>query len=159
MEERQMHPASLANLEKGTKDRQEAREAKKELFLRALLEKWPNVAEAAKEAGWSRTEAYVERQRDERYRQAWDEIIEAKMDKAENRLFDAGLNDRGMVNLLIPMLKAYRKGTYGDKIEHSGSVSNVQLTVSPGLGAPPVQAETPATVGEGGRKGGQSTAE
>lgn len=140
------HPASRANVAKHNEDRLEARQAKKAMFIEALREQWPNVAEAIKIAGWNRTQAYLERQQDEEYRRAWDEIIDAKMDVAENKLFSAGTNDRGMVSMLIPMLKAYRRHVYGDRLEHSGQIASVSVNLPAG-----VRVETPVLVGEGGR--------
>lgn len=117
------------------------------LFLDALERVWPNVAEACKLAEIGRSAVYAERQRDEAFRQRWDEIIERNMDEIENTILAAG-KAKGGAGYLFPMLKAYRKERYGDRIEHSGNIGNVTLAVDGGLGSPPIaskaRTETPA---------------
>lgn len=77
-------------------------------FLKALGEK-PVVSYASKAARVTRQTAYKWRKEDPEFSAAWDEQIEAGLDKVEEDLLDLGTGkNRGQVAALIYYLKARR---------------------------------------------------
>lgn len=125
-------PGSIKALEMARARQTAAVEPIKALFLEHLSKLWPDVAKSAKLAGWSRTQAYLERQKDETFRRSWDSIIEEQMDGVESHILTVG-KERGGAGYLFPLLKAYRRDRYGDRVEHSGTIANVSVTLPQGI--------------------------
>lgn len=78
------------------------------------------MARAAREAGVSRTAAYMARESDPGFAQAWDDVIEAAVDELESVAFKRSLE--GSDYLLRILLSAHRPGKYRERssVEHSG---------------------------------------
>jgi len=116
----------------------------KDAFLASLEECWPRIARAYRAHSIPRTTVYRWRAEDERFRSRWDDIQEAHLDDIEGNVVDVS-RTKGGAGYGFPVLKAYRKDRYGDKIEHSGQVANVTVVTPVNL----TDAETPKPVGEG----------
>lgn len=103
----------------------------REIFLKALRQS-PNVAAAARKAGYSRQWVYKLRQEDEDFAAAWDDAIGEAMDTAEGEIYRRAV--RGVVRkvfykdqvidtvreysdtLLIFMAKAHRPEVYRETV-------------------------------------------
>lgn len=123
---------SQDSLEYGKRLEREQTEERRNLFLQALDILWPNVGKAASQAGVTRTTVYTWRQTDEKLRKGWDEIQEKKLDLLEDSVFQTCLT-RGGAGYAFPLLKAYRRDRYGDKLEHSGMVAHVSMQLPHGM--------------------------
>lgn len=120
----QTNPNSLANLAKGTElSRQEAK-LNKEAFLTAYRLQWPNIGEAAKQAGIDRRQVLKWRETDKAFTDEMEAIKALKLDELESRIVEAS-KDRGYVHLALPVLKALRPDVWGDrsKVQHEGSLA------------------------------------
>ena len=95
-------------------------------FLAALETHWPNISVAAREAGVSRTAVFDWRIKDPTVADRWNEIMQAKLDRLEHNLFEAGLS-KGMVGLALSTLRAYRREVWGETMQHSGQVAQYHI--------------------------------
>lgn len=88
-------------------------------FITALNDV-PNVSRACRAASISRQTAYEAREVDERFREAWDDCIEASLDELEEKMIDRGKANDTVAGIF--MLKAHRPAKYREttRHEHSG---------------------------------------
>src|SRR5260370_15211523 len=87
----------------------------KQRFLRAL-QKTPNIKVACTAAGVSRQTAYQHRKSDVAFAEAWQDAIEASVDKLEAVAFK--LAEKGDSNLITFLLRCHRPETYRDTQRH-----------------------------------------
>ena len=99
---------------------------RKRSFLNILEQKWPNIAECAKSIGVSRQSVFEWRTNDPELAKAWDEIEQAKIDIVENHVLETCLT-RGGAGYAFPILKAYRRHIWGERLEMSGQLTQVHL--------------------------------
>lgn len=83
-------------------------------FLRELMRS-PIVGTAAQRAGLSRRMLYVERDRDPRFRAAWDEALTLAIDDVEQTLVERA--QAGELRAIELVLKAHRPERYRDRHE------------------------------------------
>jgi hypothetical protein len=122
----QTNPNSLANLDIRREERTQSVIEAKDKFLAILTEKWPNIAECARNIGMSRQNVFDWRVKDKVFAAKWDEIEQAKLDQVENHIVTICLT-KGGAGYGFPLLKAYRRHIWGDKTELSGQIANVHL--------------------------------
>ena len=87
----------------------------KRRFLDALRES-PHIGLACAAAGIGRTAAYDARKNDPAFSAQWQETLEASLDDIETKAVHLAL--QGNVPLIQFLLKAHRRGIYGDRTEH-----------------------------------------
>ena len=125
----QTNPNSLANLQKGTELSRTEAQAKKTAFIEALHQLWPNITKAAQAIGVSRSTVFQWRIEDKELAKQWDAAEQAKLDRLEENVVEVGLS-KGGAGYAFPVLKAYRRETWGEKLEHSGNIGTINLTHS-----------------------------
>jgi hypothetical protein len=80
-------------------------------FLRSLR-KTPNVSVACAMAGVGRTTAYKYREEDELFREKWEEMLEASVDRIEEKAFQVAM--AGDSSLISFLLRCHRPQIYRD---------------------------------------------
>lgn len=97
----------------------EKRRAKKEVFLRGLT-MGDSIQSSAQRAEISRKTVYEWRKTDEEFAVAWDEALEAGVERLEDAAYNRALE--GSDTLMIFLLKAKRPKVYSDRqrLEHTG---------------------------------------
>ena len=96
-------------------------------FLESLSEV-PNVSAACRNSGVSRRYAYVVKDKDKEFGEAWEDAIEASTDELVGTCYKRA--KEGSDVLAIFLLKAHRRPIYGDKSEQqviSKNEHSVQL--------------------------------
>lgn len=122
-----------------------------EAFLASLREV-PVVARACEAVGIDRSTAYRNRSADEEFARAWDDAVEAGIDKAEQEAFrravqgvEKGVWHQGVLvgtetvysdSLLALVLKGRRKQVYADRTELTGADGGVVRTLVVATGVP-----------------------
>lgn len=116
----------------------------REKFLEHLA-RTGNVTQSAEASGFTRKTAYKHRREDPEFAAAWDDAFEQATDalesEARRRAYDGvkrpvyqggelvGYVQEYSDQLMLALLKAHRRGTFGDKqqVEHSGALTLEQL--------------------------------
>jgi hypothetical protein len=106
----------------------------KPVFL-ATLEVMPVIAIAARKAGVSRAVVYRERDKNEAFRRAWTDAIEDGLDLTLASLHKRAREKSDLAAIFL--LKAHRRATYGDKVEHLGAGENDQIEIKLNIPPPP----------------------
>ena len=85
----------------------------------AELSKRPSVKHACQVANIARARAYEARKEDPEFAERWQQAIDASVDQVEARAFKLALEgeDNVAANLMMFLLKAHKRGVYGDKSE------------------------------------------
>jgi len=109
----------------------------KTVFL-ATLAVMPVIAIAARKAGVSRAVVYRERDKNKEFREAWNEAIEDGLDLTLASLHKRAREKSDLAAIFI--LKAHRRGTYGDKVEHYGQGENDEIEIKLNIPPPPHKA-------------------
>jgi hypothetical protein len=110
-------------LEEHNKIQKKASQTQKDAFLKAFEASWPNVTKAAKTADISRRRVYDWLNEDTAFKEAFDDIVDAKLDELEEGLKRASQEKAGWY-FMLSLLKSYRPKRWGDraKVEHTGGV-------------------------------------
>ena len=99
---------------------------RQEMFLTAFKKIFPNLGRACKEVGIAKATFNSWKTKDADFRVRYQEVVDDCLDDLEQSLFDTAKDPR-YSSLAIAILKAYRKSTWGEKVEHSGEVSMVSM--------------------------------
>ena len=97
-------------------------------FIDALKET-PNVTLACQVANISREAAYKSRRNDQLFAEQWQAAIDSSVDEIETKAFQLAKRDN--VPLIQFLLKAHRRGVYGDTQRHEHAVLGKVVFVLP----------------------------
>lgn len=103
----------------------EEKRLRQEMFLTAFGKIFPNIGKACKEIGVERT-TFTTWMKEVDFRRRYQEVCDDCLDVLEQSLYETSKDPR-YASLAIAILKAYRKSTWGEKVEHSGEVSMVSM--------------------------------
>ena len=106
----------------------------KPVFLQALSV-LPVIVTACHKAGISRAVAYREKDKDKTFRDAWKEAMEDGLDLTLASLHKRAREKSDLAAIFI--LKAHRRETYGDKVEHLGAGENNEIEIKLNIPPPP----------------------
>jgi hypothetical protein len=109
----------------------------KPVFLQALSV-LPVIVTACRKAGISRAVAYREKDKDKTFRDAWKEAMEDGLDLTLASLHKRAREKSDLAAIFI--LKAHRRETYGDKVEHLGAGENNEIEIKLNIPPPPHKA-------------------
>lgn len=123
-----MTDAQAKRLQAGQKLNYDEAQDRKTAFLAALAPIWPNTGKACKATGIPRGTVERWKVEDKDFAAKVEQIKNDTLDELEQTILLAS-KDRGGAGYAIPILRAYRRNIYGDKVEHSGSIAQVTLSL------------------------------
>lgn len=98
---------------------------RQEMFLTVFGKIFPNIGKTCKESSVPR-DTFNGWMKDQGFRKRYQEVCDDCLDTLEQGLYETS-KDPKYASLAIAVLKAYRKSTWGEKVEHSGEVSMVSM--------------------------------